>query len=310
MDFKHIPVLLDECLTALKIKKNGVYIDATVGGAGHALAIVSHIEYGRLICIDRDPDAVSIARERLKDCAQVNVIQGEYRNIKKILGDLSVSGIDGVLFDLGVSSYQLDNYDRGFSYHAKADLDMRMSKVGIDAKHVINNYSFDDLIKILYEYGQEKHAKLIARAIEVARVKKDIETTDELADIIKNAVPAYYRRKSKHPAKRTFQAIRIEVNNELDNLYDSLSDAFDLLRLNGRLLVISFHSLEDKIVKNFFKEKSLGCICNRDLPICVCGRKPWAKIISRGITPSYREIDDNKRSRSAKLRVIERVRDV
>lgn len=306
MEFKHISVLLNECIDGLNIKPDGIYVDATAGGAGHSKEIAKRLDKGRLIAIDRDPDAVEVAKERLKEY-NATVVRNNYSNIDEVLSELDVSGVDGVLLDLGVSSYQLDTGERGFSYHTDAPLDMRMSKEGISAKDIINSYSYEDLSRIIFEYGEEKYARSIASNIIKSREGKPLETTLELAQIIKNSVPQRVRRE-KNPCKKTFQAIRIEVNKEFEHLSKGLDKAFDSLNEGGRLVVITFHSLEDRIVKQRFASWCRGCTCPPDFPVCVCGKKPRGKLVNRKpIEASQEELSLNKRSRSAKLRIIEKI---
>ncbi len=308
MEFEHIPVMLDECIAGLNIKPDGVYVDGTAGGAGHSREIARRLTTGRLVAIDRDPDAVEIARERLYGLNAV-VVRDNFANIDGILASLGISGIDGMLLDLGVSSYQLDNAERGFSYNADAELDMRMSKEGPSARDVVNTYSYGELCRVLFEYGEEKFAKNIASNIIKARESKPIESTTELAEIVKASVPSRVRRE-KNPCKKTFQAIRIEVNNELGELSEALDKAFEALNINGRLAVITFHSLEDRLVKQRFASFARGCICPPEFPVCVCGRTPRAKPVGKKpIEPSAAELQSNSRSRSAKLRIVEKIKD-
>lgn len=307
MEFKHFSVLLDESLEGLNIKPDGIYVDGTAGGAGHSREIAKRLTAGRLIAIDRDPDAVKTATERLSGLP-ATVVHSNYSEIDKILSDLDISGIDGMLLDLGVSSYQLDNGERGFSYHTDAPLDMRMSREGLSAKDVVNSYSYNDLCRILFEYGEEKFAKSIANNIVKAREQGEIETTSQLADIIRASIPRKFRRE-KNPCKKTFQAIRIEVNNELGGLSDALDKAFDALNVGGRLCIITFHSLEDRLVKQRFASFCQGCTCPPEFPVCVCGKTPRGKLISRKpIEPSAEELSVNNRSHSAKLRIIEKLK--
>lgn len=259
MEYKHISVLLDETIDGLKINPEGIYVDGTAGGAGHSFQIAQRLTTGRLIAIDRDPDAIRAATERLYGYS-ATVVQGNFSNVDKILHELGISRIDGMLLDLGVSSYQLDNAERGFSYHSDAELDMRMSREGISAKDIVNSYSYERLCRILFEYGEEKFAKSIASNIVKAREREPIETTSELAQIVKDSVPQKVRRE-KNPCKKTFQAIRMEVNNELGELSEALDKAFDLLNPGGRLAVITFHSLEDRLVKQRFASFAQGCTC-------------------------------------------------
>ncbi|MBQ8624281.1 MAG: 16S rRNA (cytosine(1402)-N(4))-methyltransferase RsmH [Oscillospiraceae bacterium] len=308
MEFKHYSVLLNECLEGLAIKPDGIYADGTAGGAGHSREIAKRLTTGKLIAIDRDPDAVKVASERLAGLNAV-VVHSNYTEIDKILEDLNISGLDGMLLDLGVSSYQLDNAERGFSYHADAPLDMRMSREGLSARDVVNNYSYSELVRILFEYGEEKFAKNIASNIVKTRESNPIESTSELAEIIKMSVPQKIRRE-KNPCKKTFQAIRIEVNNELGGLSEALDKAFNALNVGGRLAIITFHSLEDRLVKQRFASFCQGCTCPPEFPICVCGNTPRGKLITRKpIEPSKAELEANNRSHSAKLRIIEKIKD-
>lgn len=302
MEFNHISVLLNESVEALNIKPDGVYVDCTAGGGGHSNEILSHLnENGKMYLFDRDPDAIKVLTERFKDDKRVNIIHDNYNNIKVALETLGVSVVDGIVADLGVSSFQLDTAERGFSFHNDALLDMRMSKQGLSAKDVVNTYSEDELSRVIWEYGEEKFAKKIASNIVKARAKKEIETTFELSDIISASIPAKFKRDG-HPARKTFQAIRIEVNNELGGLKDVLPDMFELLNTNGVLAIITFHSLEDKIVKDYFNTLKKGCTCPKDFPVCVCGNSPKAIVKSGGVKAGQKEVKDNKRSRSAKLR--------
>lgn len=306
MEFSHISVLLNETIEGLAIKPKGIYVDGTAGGAGHSRKIAEKLTTGRLIAIDRDPDAVQVATERLKNF-NATVVQANYSQIASILNELNINGVDGILLDLGVSSHQLDTGERGFSYNIDAPLDMRMSQSGTSARDIVNEYSQEQLSKIIFEYGEEKFARKIADNIIKARLEKPIETTFELAEIIKKSIPAKFRRE-KNPCKKTFQAIRIAVNGELDHLSNCIDDAFDCLNSGGRLAIITFHSLEDRIVKQHFAELCKGCICPPDFPQCVCGRTPRGKLINRKpIEASEKEIEANNRSRTAKLRIIERI---
>lgn len=306
MEFSHISVLLNETIEGLAIKPEGIYVDGTAGGAGHSRKIAEKLTTGRLIAIDRDPDAVQVATERLKNF-NATVVQANYSQIASILNELNINGVDGILLDLGVSSHQLDTGERGFSYNIDAPLDMRMSQSGTSARDIVNEYSQEQLSKIIFEYGEEKFARKIADNIIKARLEKPIETTFELAEIIKKSIPAKFRRE-KNPCKKTFQAIRIAVNGELDHLSNCIDDAFDCLNSGGRLAIITFHSLEDRIVKQHFAELCKGCICPPDFPQCVCGRTPRGKLINRKpIEASEKEIEANNRSRTAKLRIIERI---
>lgn len=306
MEFSHISVLLNECIEGLSIKPDGIYVDGTAGGAGHSKEIAKRLDSGRLIAIDRDPTAVEVAAERLKNY-NATVVKANYSEIDEVLKNLSIDGVDGVLLDLGVSSHQLDKAERGFSYHNDAPLDMRMSCEGPSARDVVNTYSYEELSRILFEYGEEKFSRSIASAIVKTRETKPIETTLELAEIIKASVPQRVRRE-KNPCKKTFQAIRIEVNAELEHLSIALDKAFDVLSSGGRLCVISFHSLEDRLVKQRFASFCKGCVCPPDFPQCVCGKKPRGKLVNRKpILASQGELEVNNRSRSAKLRIIEKI---
>lgn len=306
MEFAHIPVLLEQCLDGLDIKPDGIYFDGTCGGAGHSREIAKRLTTGRLIGIDRDPDAVAVASERLSGLP-AQVVRGNYSEIKQIADDLGICGADGILLDLGVSSYQLDNAERGFSYHNDAPLDMRMSKEGTSARDIVNEYSREQLTKILYEYGEEKFAPRIAETIIKRRSEKPVETTTELADIVRDSIPAKFRR-DKNPCKKTFQAIRIAVNCEFDHLDRALDEGFELLKPGGRFCIITFHSLEDRIVKQRFAGWCKGCTCPPDFPVCVCGNKPKGKLVCRKpLEASEEELEANPRSRSAKLRIIEKL---
>lgn len=310
MDFHHIPVLLDECLDGLAIRPDGTYVDGTAGGAGHSSAIASRLgENGRLIALDRDPDAVAVATERLSVFPNAQVIHSNYSEMRYVLDELGIDSVDGILMDLGVSSFQLDEGSRGFSYHSDAPLDMRMSKEGMSAADLVNTYSESEIARIIFEYGEEKFSRKIAANIVKARENAPIETTVQLADIIRESVPQKARRE-KNPCKKTFQAIRIAVNGEFEHLSKGLEDAFFCLKPGGRLAVITFHSLEDRIVKQKFASWCKGCICPPDFPQCVCGHKPDGKLVNRKpIEADSSELERNNRSRSAKLRVIERCSD-
>lgn len=303
MEFKHISVLLSETIDSLNIKPDGIYVDGTAGGAGHSREIAKHLDAGRLIALDRDPDAVKTARERLKGY-NATVVQCNFADMKQALNELGISGVDGILLDLGVSSYQLDNGERGFSYKYNAPLDMRMSQEGVTAADLINSLSTDELAKIFRDYGEEKFAYKIANNIVRQRENSKIETTVQLADIIAASYPAAARRDG-NPARKCFQALRIAVNDELGSLKSALDDAFDLLNPGGVLSIITFHSLEDRIVKQRFKDYCTGCICPSDFPICVCGKKPRGQLnLRKPITAGEEELKENLRSRSAKLRSI------
>ena len=306
MEFQHKSVLLQECIDGLNIKPDGIYVDGTMGGAGHSKEIVNKIsEKGLLIGIDRDEEAICVAKDRLKDFSNVKFFHDNHDNILNILDNLNLTGVDGILLDLGVSSYQLDERNRGFSYMGEADLDMRMDRTqSLTAKTVVNTYSEEELSKILWEYGEEKFSRRIAKNICEYRKNKNIETTLELVEIIEKSVP---RTNDGHPAKRTFQAIRIEVNDEIKPLYKTVQDSIRALNPGGRLCIITFHSLEDRAVKNAYIEMAGNCTCPPDLPYCVCGAKSYGKIITRKpILPSKEEQEENSRSRSAKLRIFEK----
>ncbi|MFU7514830.1 16S rRNA (cytosine(1402)-N(4))-methyltransferase RsmH [Clostridium sp. HCS.1] len=310
MEFKHVSVLLNECIEGLNIKENGIYVDGTLGGGGHSSEILKNLsDEGLLIGIDQDKDALKAASNRLQNYKNVKYVHNNFYNIDSILNELEIEKIDGMLMDLGVSSYQLDTGDRGFSYMQDAPLDMRMNRENsLSAYEVVNDYEEAEIYRIIRDYGEEKFAKRIARFIVENREKKKIETTLELVEIIKAAIPAKARREGPHPAKRTFQAIRIEVNSELSILNKAIEDGVNRLNKGGRMAIITFHSLEDRIVKLKFKELATACTCPKEFPICVCGGKAKVKIISRkAIEPSKEEVDENPRSRSAKLRVIERI---
>ncbi|MBR4511148.1 MAG: 16S rRNA (cytosine(1402)-N(4))-methyltransferase RsmH [Ruminococcus sp.] len=307
MKFSHVPVLLTQTIDGLDIKPDGIYVDCTAGGGGHSSAIAAKLSNkGRLISLDRDPDAVKAASERLSAFGNAQVIHRNYSELDKVLDELGIDAVDGILMDLGVSSYQLDEESRGFSYHSDAPLDMRMSRTGMSAADLVNTFDEQQLAKIIFEYGEEKFSRRIASNIVRAREKAPIETTLQLADIIRESVPQKARR-DKNPCKKTFQAIRIAVNGEFDHLSEGLDKAFDALRPGGRLAVITFHSLEDRIVKQRFAGWCKGCICPPDFPQCVCGRKPQGKLVNRKpLEADEKELESNNRSRSAKLRIIER----
>lgn len=302
MDFNHISVLLEESVNALNIKPDGVYVDCTAGGGGHSAAVLEHLcENGKMILIDRDPDAIETVTNRFKEDERVTVVHSNYSDIKTILQNLGVDGVDGIIADLGVSSHQLDTAERGFSFHHDAPLDMRMSQQGTTAEDIVNTYSQKELFNVISKYGEEKFASSVASAIVRARDKKRIETTLELAEIVSNAIPAKFRRNG-HPARKTFQAIRIEVNAELTVLENTLPDMFEMLNPDGVLAIITFHSLEDRIVKDYFRTLREGCTCPKDFPVCVCGKKPKAVVKSSGVKATGKEVGENNRSRSAKLR--------
>ena len=312
MMFEHKSVLLYETIDSLNVKPDGIYVDGTLGGGGHALEVCRRLgEYGRLIGIDQDADAISAATERLKDYKnKVTVVRSNYENIQTVLKDLGIERVDGIYLDLGVSSYQLDSPERGFTYREDdAPLDMRMDQRNEQtAADIVNGYSEFDLYRIIRDYGEDKFAKNIAKHIVRAREEKPIATTGELTEIIKAAIPAKVRAAGGHPSKRTFQAIRIELNKELEVLSNSIDTMIDLLNPGGRLSIITFHSLEDRIVKTRFKTNEDPCICPRDFPVCVCGRKSKGRVVTRKpVVPSEEEVEENKRSKSSKLRVFERI---
>lgn len=306
MEFSHVSVLLSESIEGLAVRPDGIYVDGTAGGAGHSKKIAEKLtDGGQLIALDRDPDAVEIASERLAGY-NARVIRSNYSDMRHVLDSLGIDKVDGVLLDLGVSSHQLDTPERGFSYNYDAPLDMRMSQEGISAYDIVNNYTHEQLAKIIFEYGEEKFSRKIAAEIVSRRQAKPVSTTLELADIIKSSVPAKVRRE-KNPCKKTFQAIRIAVNGEFEHLSKGLDAAFYSLKPGGRLAVITFHSLEDRIVKQRFAGWCKGCICPPDFPQCVCGRTPEGKLVNRKpIEAGGDELGQNNRSRSAKLRIIER----
>ena len=303
MEFKHISVLLNECIDALNIKPDGIYIDGTVGGAGHSKEIAKRLNGGMLLSLDQDPDAVKIATERLKGMP-AKAIESNFKFMDKVAANEGFDGVDGILLDLGVSSHQLDTAERGFSYHKDAPLDMRMSQSGISAEDIVNNFTAKELSDLFFRFGEEKFSKRIADRIAEERNKQRITSTLQLAEIIANSVPAAARRDG-HPARKCFQALRIAVNGELDALNETLDKAFNLLNKDGVLAIITFHSLEDRMVKLKFKEFTTGCTCPPDCPVCVCGKTPRGRLLTRKpIEPTPEELADNPRSRSAKLRVI------
>ncbi|MDO4607882.1 MAG: 16S rRNA (cytosine(1402)-N(4))-methyltransferase RsmH [Clostridia bacterium] len=303
MEFKHISVLLSETIDSLNIKPDGIYVDGTAGGAGHSTQIAKQLTTGRLIALDRDPDAVKTATERLSPY-NATVVESNFADMKSALGSLGIYGVDGILLDLGVSSYQLDNGERGFSYKYDAPLDMRMSMTGTTAADLVNNLSADELTKIFRDYGEEKFAYKIANKIVKLRENSTIETTTQLADIIASCYPAAARRDG-NPSRKCFQALRIAVNDELGSLERALDDAFDLLNVGGVLSIITFHSLEDRMVKQKFKEYTTACTCPPDFPVCVCGKTPRGKLpFRKPVTATEEELKINQRSRSAKLRAI------
>lgn len=308
MHFSHVPVLLDACLEGLNIRPDGIYVDGTAGGAGHSRAIAERLDGGRLIALDKDPDAVAVATERLAPYGCATVVQSDFSQLCMVLDKLGIGEVDGILLDLGVSSYQLDTPERGFSYAHDAPLDMRMTKTGPSARDVVNTYDFKELCRIFHDYGEEKFAPAIAKNILKTRTQRPIATTAELAAIIGASIPARARREGGNPAKRVFQAIRIEVNGELSSLSVFLGEAFERLRTGGRMAIITFHSLEDRMVKQRFAALCRGCTCPPDFPVCVCGNQPRGRLLSRKpIEAGEQELAENSRSKSAKLRVIEKI---
>lgn len=310
MDFKHVSVLLNETIDGLNINPDGIYVDGTLGGGGHSYEICKRLsDKGRLIGIDQDGEALEAARERLKEFEdKITLVRSNYCEIDTILKDLGIEKVDGIVLDLGVSSYQLDNLERGFSYKSDAPLDMRMDqRQNKTAADIVNNYSENELFRIIRDYGEDKFAKNIAKHIVMARKEKPLETTAELSEIIKSSIPMKFQAKGGHPAKKTFQAIRIEVNQELTVLKESLDTMIDHLNPGGRICVITFHSLEDRITKIKFRENENPCTCPPDFPVCVCGKVSKGKVITRKpIIPSEEEMTENKRSKSSKLRIFER----
>ena len=311
MDFKHVSVLLEETIDGLDIKPDGIYVDGTLGGGGHAYEVCKRLSNkGRFIGIDQDGEALEAARKRLSEFEdKTSLVRSNYCEIDTILKDLNVEKVDGIVLDLGVSSYQIDNLERGFSYKSDAPLDMRMDdRQSLTAKDIVNGYSEMELYRIIRDYGEDKFAKNIAKHIVQERAKKPIETTGELTEIIRASIPMKVQVTGGHPAKRTFQAIRIELNKELEVLQNNLDDMIDLLNPGGRICIITFHSLEDRIVKTNFKRNENPCTCPSDFPVCVCGKKSKGKVVTRKpILPSEEELEVNSRSKSAKLRVFERV---
>ena len=309
MEFSHISVLLEETVGGLNVKPDGIYVDGTLGGAGHSFHIASKLSsQGRLIGFDQDEDAIKASSERLKDFNNVTIVRSNYRNMKEELNNLGITKVDGIMLDLGVSSYQLDTKERGFSYKEEAPLDMRMdNRNEVTARDIVNNYSQGELFRVIRDYGEDKFAANIAKHIVMAREDKPIETTTELAEIIKAAIPMKFRKQGGYPAKQTFQAIRIELNAELQVLKDSLMEMIDMLNPEGRICIITFHSLEDRIVKNIFKEAEDPCTCPKNFPKCVCGKMSKGRIITRKpILPTEEELENNSRSKSAKLRIFEK----
>ncbi len=311
MEFTHVPVLLEETIEWLNVRPDGIYVDGTLGGGGHAFAVCSRLsEKGRLIGIDQDEEALLAAGKRLERFRdRVTLVHGNYCEMRSKLRKMGIERVDGIVLDLGVSSYQLDSAERGFSYREDAPLDMRMDRrKTLTARDIVNGYSEESLYRIIRDYGEDRFAGTIARHIVAARQKKDIGTTGELSEIIKGAIPARARAAGGHPAKRTFQAIRIELNQELEVLENSLDDMIDLLKPGGRICVITFHSLEDRIVKTIFRTNENPCTCPSNFPVCVCGKKPKGRaVVKKPIIPGQEELEKNKRSKSSKLRVFERI---
>ena len=310
MEFKHVSVLLQETVDGLNVKPDGIYVDGTLGGGGHSYEVCTRLgAKGSIIGIDQDEAAIEAASIRLKDFGEkVTIVRSNYCDMKSRLHELGIDKVDGIMLDLGVSSYQLDTADRGFSYREDAPLDMRMDQRSeMTARDIVNDYSEMDLYRVIRDYGEDKFAKNIARHIVQERAKRPIETTGELTEVIRHAIPMKFQKKTGHPAKRTFQAIRIELNRELDVLRDSLDDMIDMLNPGGRLCIITFHSLEDRIVKSAFKKNENPCTCPSDFPVCVCGKVSKGRVITRKpILPSEEEMEVNSRSKSAKLRIFER----
>lgn len=311
MKFEHVSVLLNECIEGLNIKANGTYVDGTLGGAGHASVVCSLLDHeGHFIGIDQDNNALAVSKERLNGVKpKVTLVKSNFVDVKNVLEKLDIDGVDGMLIDLGVSSHQLDEPSRGFSYMHDAPLDMRMNQEALyNAYEVVNHMSEEDLYQIIKEYGEERWAKRIAEFIVKERSKKPVETTYELVEVIKKAIPQGARKDGPHPAKRTFQAIRIAVNRELEIIEPTINDIVEKLNVGGRLCIITFHSLEDRIVKQAFKKLEDPCTCPKNMPMCVCGKKSLVKVITRKpILPSVEEVEENPRSRSAKLRIIEKI---
>ncbi len=305
MEFNHIPVLFYETVDSLNINPDGIYADCTAGGGGHSAEILSRLsDKGRLIAFDRDPDAIKNLTERFKGKENITIVKSNYCEIDRRMAELGIEAFDGIIADLGVSSFQLDTPERGFSFHNDAPLDMRMSKEGISAKDIINTYSEKELTRIFTCYGEEKFAKSIARLIVARREKTPYETTFQLAETIKDGIPARARREGGHPARRVFQAVRIAVNKEYEDLTPSVEKMFDALKVGGVLSIITFHSLEDRAVKNAFKKFTEGCTCPKDFPVCVCGKTPRGELQFKSLAPTAEELEKNPRSHSARLRSI------
>lgn len=306
MEFSHISVLLNECIEGLNIDPDGIYVDCTTGGGGHSLEIIKRLTGGKLVCFDQDKEAIAAASKRMEGFNPI-FVNRNFSQLDSALDELGIGKVNGVMMDLGVSSYQLDNAERGFSFHEDAPLDMRMSREGMSAYDVVNEYTREQLERILFDYGEEKFAKGIVNGIIKAREQSPVKTTGELAEIIRNNVPMKVR-KEKNPCRKTFQAIRIEVNHELEVLETGVKAAFERLDKGGRLVIITFHSLEDRIVKNMFRDYTTGCTCPPEFPVCVCGKKPRGELVNKKpITAGEEELAVNNRSRSAKLRIIEKL---
>lgn len=313
MDFEHKSVLLEETIESLDIKPGGIYLDGTLGGGGHAYEVCKRLDdKGRFIGIDQDEAAIRAAGERLEEFgSRVTIVRDNYCGMRQVINSLNIDGVDGILLDLGVSSYQLDTVGRGFTYKYDTPLDMRMDqRQSLTARDIVNEYSEQELTRVIRDYGEERFARIIAANIVKARADRPVETTFELNELIKASIPARLRATGGHPSKRTFQAIRIECNHELDVLKNSLDDMVDMLRPGGRLCIITFHSLEDRIVKTVFRQKENPCICPPEFPVCVCGRTPYGRVITKKpVLPSAHELESNPRSKSAKLRVFEKRKD-
>lgn len=307
--FNHIPVLFNETVTALNVKPDGIYVDCTAGGGGHCAAVAERLTTGRIIAIDQDPEAIENLKHRFEGNDRVTVVHDNFVNIESVLDELGIDGVDGIMADLGVSSHQLDTDERGFSFHKDAPLDMRMSKEGMSAADLVNTASQSELQKIIYTYGEEKFAPSIAKNIVRVRQEKPIETTFELVDIIKASMPMKAKRDG-HPARKTFQALRIEVNGELEKLEIALDSMFEVLNPGGRLAIITFHSLEDRIVKKKFNKFCEGCTCPPEFPVCVCGKKPRGKLPFKSKAPTENEVGENFRAHSARLRAVEKIQNV
>ena len=304
--FNHVPVLFNETIDALRVRPDGIYVDCTAGGGGHSAAVLEKLTSGHLICIDQDPEAIAVMTERFGSDKRVTIVHDNFVNIETVLKSLGIGGVDGVMADLGVSSHQLDTDERGFSFHKDAPLDMRMSMEGMTAADLVNNASQQELQRIIYTYGEEKFASSIARNIVKARAEHPIETTFQLVDIIKASMPMKAKRDG-HPARKTFQALRIEVNGELEKLDKALDSMFEVLNPNGRLAIITFHSLEDRIVKRRFNAFCEGCTCPPEFPVCVCGKTPRGRLPFKSVAPSKNEVDDNFRAHSARFRAVEKL---